>query len=151
MSPISVRNTHRRLDRTRARAWALQVHYRWDVGDESRTLPDALDEVMSTRRIAPARVPYLRRLVSELHDHGSEVDDLLSAALDNWRMERLSLLDRGVLRIAAIEITHFDDVPPKVSIQEAIQLAEAYGGPDSPRFVNGVLDALFKVHREQAK
>ena len=148
MSPISVRHTHRRLDRTRARAWALQVHYRWDVGwdagDERRTLPDALDEVMSTRRIAPARVPYLRRLVTELHDHGSEVDELLSAALDNWRLERLSSLDRGVLRIAAIEITHFDDIPPKVSIQEAIRLAERYGGIDSPAFVNGVLDALYK-------
>jgi len=107
-------------------------------------LPDALDEVMSTRRIAPARVPYLRRLVSALHDHGAEVDDLLSAALDNWRLERLSLLDRGVLRIAAIEITHFDDVPPKVSIQEAVRLAERYGGIDSPGFVNGVLDALYK-------
>ena len=144
MSPISVRNTPRRLDRTRARAWALQVHYHWDVGNEGRTLPDSLEEVMSTRRIAPSRVPYLTRLVTALHDHGSEVNDLLSAALDNWRLERLSLLDRGVLRIAAIEIAWFEDIPPKVSIQEAVRLAERYGGADSPGFVNGVLDALYK-------
>lgn len=144
MSPISVPNTHRRLDRTRARGWALQVHYHWDVGNEGRTLSDALEEVMSTRRIAPSRVPYLTRLITELHDHGAEVNDLLTAALDNWRLERLSLLDRGVLRIAAIEIARFEDIPPKVSIQEAVRLAERYGGADSPGFVNGVLDALYK-------
>ena len=135
---------HRRLDRTRARGWALQVHYHWDVGNEGRTLSDALEEVMSTRRIAPSRVPYLTRLITELHDHGAEVNDLLSAALDNWRLERLALLDRGVLRIAAIEISRFEDIPPKVSIQEAVRLAERYGGADSPGFVNGVLDALYK-------
>jgi N utilization substance protein B len=107
-------------------------------------LLDALEEVMSTRRIAPSRVPYLTRLITELHDHGAEVNDLLTAALDNWRLERLSVLDRGVLRIAAIEIARFEDIPPKVSIQEAVRLAERYGGADSPGFVNGVLDALYK-------
>ena len=135
---------HRRIDRTRARAWALQVHYRWDVGDKHATLSDALDEVMSTRRIRSSRLPYLKRLVSKLHEHGSEVDDLLSMVLDNWRLDRLSLLDRGVLRIGAVEIAYLEDIPPKVSIQEAVRMAERYGGSDSPRFVNGVLDALYR-------
>jgi N utilization substance protein B len=79
-----------------------------------------------------------------LDEHGEGVDARLDEALDNWRMDRLSILDRGVLRIAAVEILHFQDVPPKVSIQEAVRLAERYSGNDSPRFVNGVLDALFK-------
>lgn len=135
---------HRRIDRTRARAWALQVHYRWDVGDKNKTLPDAFKEVLSTRRIGPSRLPYLKRLVSKLHQHGSEVDNLLILVLDNWRLDRLSFLDRGVLRIGAVEIAHFEDIPAKVSIQEAVRLAERYGGTDSPRFVNGVLDALYR-------
>jgi N utilization substance protein B len=59
-------------------------------------------------------------------------------------MERLSAIDRGILRLAAVELVHPGDVPPKVAIQEAIRLAEQYGGPESPRFVNGVLDALYK-------
>ncbi len=134
----------RRIDRTRARAWALQIHYRWEVGDKSGTLAQTLEDTVATRRIAPARLPYIRRLLSALDEHGSDVDALLSEVLDNWRVDRLSLLDRGVLRIAAVEITHFDDVPPKVSIQEAVRLAERYSGVDSPRFVNGVLDALYK-------
>ena len=134
----------RRIDRTRARAWALQVHYRWDVGEQAGTLTDVLEEVATTRTIAESRMPYLRRLAAELEARGKEIDQLLEVALDNWRMERLALLDRAILRIAAAELVCFDEIPPKVSIQEAVRLAERYSGPESPGFVNGVLDALYK-------
>ncbi len=134
----------RRIDRTRARAWALQIHYQWDVGGRAGTLTDALEEVVTMRRIAESRMPYLRRLAAELEARGDEVDQLLDVALDNWRMERLALLDRAILRIATAELICFDEIPPKVSIQEAVRLAERYSGPESPGFVNGVLDALYK-------
>ena len=138
-----------RIDRTRARAWALQIHYRWETGNQAASLRDALVETVATRRISPRRLPYVRKLLTILDDHLPEVDDALRQALDNWRLERLSTLDRAILRIGAAELTYVQDVPPKVAIQEAIRLAEAYGGPDSPRFVNGVLDALFKQLPEQ--
>ena len=134
----------RRIDRTRARAWALQVHYQWDVRGREGTFSDVLEDVGAMRRIAESRMPYLRRLAAELDARGNELDELLEVALDNWRMERLALLDRGILRIAAAELVCFDEIPPKVSIQEAVRLAERYSGSDSPRFVNGVLDALYK-------
>ncbi len=137
-------NVARRIDRTRARAWALQIHYQWDVGGRAGTLTDVLDEVVTMRRIAESRMPYVRRMVAELDARGDELDQLLDVALDNWRMERLALLDRAVLRIAAAELVCFDEIPPKVSIQEAVRLAERYSGPESPGFVNGVLDALYK-------
>ena len=134
----------RRIDRTRARAWALQVHYQWDVGQREGTFSDVLEDVVAMRRIAESRMPYLRRIGEELDARGDELDELLEVALDNWRMDRLALLDRGILRIAAAELIYFDDIPPKVSIQEAVRLAERYSGAESPRFVNGVLDALYK-------
>ena len=134
----------RRIDRTRARAWALQIHYQWDVGERDGTFTHALEQVAAMRRIAESRMPYLGRLAAELDARGDELDQLLEVALDNWRMGRLALLDRGILRIAAAELVCFDDIPPKVSIQEAVRLAERYGGLESPRFVNGVLDALYK-------
>jgi len=133
-----------RIDRSRARAWALQVHYRWECSGRSGSLRDALVETAATRRISPRRMPYVRRVLTLLDEHLPEVDRALQAALENWRLERLSTLDRAVLRIAATEILFVEDVPPKVSIQEAIRLSEQYGGADSPRFVNGVLDALYK-------
>ena len=133
-----------RIDRSRARAWAIQVHYRWESMGSGGSLRDALVDTAATRRISPRRLPYVRRVLSELDQHLAEVDRALEGALENWRLERLSTLDRAVLRVAAAEMLYLADVPPKVSIQEAIRLSEQYGGPDSPRFVNGVLDALYK-------
>lgn len=133
-----------RIHRTRARAWVLQIQYRWEVTGRPGTLRDALAATMATRRIAPERVPYVRALLTVLDEHLPRIDEGLQGALENWRLERLSTIDRAVLRQACAEMMYVDDVPPKVSIQEAIQLAEQYGGPESPRFVNGVLDALFK-------
>lgn len=139
--PLLVRE---RIDRRRARAWALQVHYGWESGGSVGSLRDALGTVVGNRHVSPRRLPYVRRLLCLLDEHISKVDGLLGQALENWRMGRLAVIDRGVLRLAAVELLYVDDVPPKVTIQEGIRLAEQYGGPDSPRFVNGVLDALYK-------
>lgn len=133
-----------RIDRYRAREWALQIHYRWESGGREGTFRDALAGTLSTRRIAPARLPYLRRITDELDTHLPALDRTLQEALENWHLQRLSSIDRGILRIAAAEMLHVEEIPPKVSIQEGIRLAELYGGAESPRFVNGVLDALYK-------
>jgi len=133
-----------RLDRSRARAWLLQIHYRWESQGCEGPLSQALSATMATRRISPRRVPYVRRVLALMDEHLPEIDQALRGALDNWRLDRLSKIDRAVLRIAATEMLHVEEIPPKVAIQEAIRLAEAYGGEDSPRFVNGVLDALYK-------
>ena len=140
-----------RVDRSRARAWVLQIHYRWESAGLERTLRDALVETTGMRRIAERRLPYVRRLVALLDEHMPEIDRTIQAALDNWRLDRLSKIDRAVLRIGAVELLWVEEVPPKVAIQEAIRLAEAYGGADSPRFVNGVLDALYKSEQARLK
>ena len=133
-----------RIDRSRARAWALQIHYRWESGGCQGTLRDALVETAGNRRIARQRLPMIRELAGTIDAHLAQIDGALGRALDNWSLRRLSSIDRGVLRIGAAELLMSDDVPPRVAIQEAIRLAEAYGGHESPRFVNGVLDALYK-------
>jgi len=151
-----------RLDRSRARAWVLQVHYRWEsegskasASEPSRrsttkptqpTFQHALRNIIATRRVSPRRLPYVRHVVEVLDARLADIDPALRGALDNWRLERLSAIDRAVLRIGAAEMLFVDEVPPKVAIQEAIRLGEAYGGDESPRFVNGVLDALYKRH-----
>lgn len=133
-----------RIDRSRARAWALQVHYQWESSGFEGSLRDALVDTAATRNIAQRRLPYVRRLATLLDEHGDEINRILAARLDNWSLDRLSRIDRAVLRIGAAELLYQDEIPPKVAIQEAIHLAEAYGGDESPRFVNGVLDALYK-------
>lgn len=132
-----------RLDRTRARGWALQVLYRWD-GALDASLYEALDDTLRTRRVAERRIPLLRQHVERVAAHLDEVDQALDRAMENWRLERLSRIDRSVLRLSASELLFAEDVPPRVALQEGIRLAGQYGGDDSTRFVNGVLDAVLR-------
>jgi N utilization substance protein B len=138
------RTGHHPRDRSRARAWALQVLYRWESAGSGETIAQALNKVLQSRTVAPRRVPYLELLLETLQDHLPEIDRILQGYLENWRLDRLSVMDRSILRLSAAEILFLEEIPPKVSIQEGINLAEAYGGRASPRFVNGVLDALYK-------
>lgn len=130
--------------RSKARAWALRTLYAW----ESRGVADptiVLEEFLSRRRVAPDRRDYLRRLVHTVSENVEAIDTALQDAISNWRLSRLSVIDRNVLRLAAAEMMFFEDVPPLVSIREALKLAERYGTDQSPRFVNGVLDALMRA------
>ena len=97
--------------------------------------------------MAPARVRYLRRHVDAFARNRGRVEEVIASCMDNWRLERLSVMDRGILRLGATEILCLTDLPGKVAIQEAVRLAERYGGTDSPRFVNGVLDAVYHATR----
>src|SRR5690606_23581051 len=92
-----------RLDRSRARAWTLQIHYRWESTGSEGTLRDAFVETLTSRKIAHRRMPYIRWLVDLLDAHLPEIDAAIGAALQNWRFERLSAIDRAVLRIATAE------------------------------------------------
>lgn len=139
-----------RIDRIRARAWALQILYRWEATGRESSLRDTLVDTTGTRRISPRRLPYVREVLGQVEAHLETVDRAVEQALENWRLERLAVVDRALLRLAATEILFMDEIPPKVSIQEAVRLAEQYGGPESPRFVNGVLDALYRRMAESA-
>lgn len=145
MNALSARE---RRDRSRARAWFLQVHYRWEAEGEGTDLDQALQATLE-RRVSPRRVPYLNRLVRTFAADRERIDSAVADSMDNWRMDRLSAMDRGILRLGATELTSMTDVPGKVAIHEAVRLAERYSGPDSARFVNGILDALFRRMREQ--
>ena len=76
--------------------------------------------------------------------HQQETDAVLRRHITRWRLERLTVLDRAILRLASAEILYFDDVPPKVSINEAVEIAKKYGDDEAGKFVNGVLDGVFR-------
>jgi len=87
---------------------------------------------------------YARELIVGSEQHKSDIDELLAGYLKDWKMDRLSRVDRQILRIAVYEMAYRDDVPPKVAINEAIELAKHFGVEESGRFVNGVLGQLIK-------
>jgi transcription antitermination protein NusB len=133
-------------ERSRARGWALQALYAWESkGGGEDTLIPILHELGEQLRISPRNRAYADVLVRLVSRNLAKIDRLVRGHLTNWTMERLSVVDRNILRLGVAELAFVDDVPPKVTIREMIHLAERYGTPESPRFVNGVLDAAMRT------
>jgi N utilization substance protein B len=129
-------------NRRQARECALEVLYRLDlVGDESE---NTIAEILLRKNPSEEAETYLRRLIDAAQGNQQEIDTTLRKHLTRWRLERLTVLDRAILRLAAAEIIYFDDVPPKVSINEAVDIAKKYGDDEAGKFVNGVLDSVFQ-------
>ncbi|SOD02762.1 NusB antitermination factor [bacterium JGI 053] len=131
--------------RSKARGWALQGLYAWESrGGQPEDAMRVLQTLFSTLRVSPTNRPYAEVLVRLVAVNLKQVDEIVVDALTNWRMERLAAIDRNVLRLGVAEMLFVDDVPPRITIREMVQLAEKYGTTESPRFVNGVLDAVMR-------
>src|SRR5687767_5854900 len=121
---------------TRARARALQALYAWEMrGDEP--LDQVATQVWDDLAISPEERRFASGLIRGVKDLGAEIDAKLADVTTNWRMERLGVIERSVLRLGAAELAQ-GVTPPPVVIQEAVRLAERYGSARSARFVNGV-------------
>ncbi len=130
--------------RTKARARALQVLYAWEMRGSAETLREVDRELTAPdwRRPQPPVQEYVDRLIDVVERWRDQIDARIEALADNWRLSRMTTIDRNILRLAAAEMLHIDEIPLRVSLQEAIRLAEWFGTTESGRFVNGVLDAL---------
>ncbi len=85
---------------------------------------------------------FLTAVIAGVHGHRDDIDDLIRQFSTNWRLERMAIVDRNILRLATYELLHLLDIPRKVCINEAIEVAKRYGGDDSPSFINGILDRI---------
>ncbi len=132
--------------RTKARARALQVLYAWELRgcrERLRAVDLELTSSEGRSREGPVQL-YTDRLLEAIELHQAEVDSRIELLADNWRLSRMTTVDRNILRIATAEMLFLDDIPLRVSLHEAIRLAEWFGTEESRRFVNGVLDALLR-------
>jgi N utilization substance protein B len=127
------------LERTRARRQALQILYQREITGES---PDRILETRSFNPEDGEPSEFCRELVSGVYEYGDRIDSELSEISEHWSVSRMPLVDRNILRLAVYEILYVDEIPPSVSINEAVELAKVYGGDDSSKFVNGVLGKL---------
>lgn len=135
--------------RRRGRELALQALYQRDVtGGEGGAAAGELwrhfDEPDSAPAPDEARA-FAAELVSGVLETRERLDALIGTAAENWRLERLSQIDRNILRIGAYELLYRPDVPPSVAIDEAIEIAKRFGSDDSATFVNGVLDQVAEL------
>jgi N utilization substance protein B len=114
--------------------------YAWDLRAGEK-LDRVATQIWDDLSVPPDERKLASLLVRVVIEHGKELDAELADVTTNWRLERLGVIDRCVLRLAAAELRR-GDTPPRVVIQEAVRLAERYGTVKSAKFVNGVLDAL---------
>jgi len=126
----------------------LQALYEAEFSD--RAPADIVDEQIGRRGPSDETAEHARALFLKTMAKRDDLDHILRSVLDNWELERVSIVDRNILRFALAEVLYFPEVPARVIIDEAIEVAHRYSSDDAGRFVNGLLDRLVKEFRKDA-
>lgn len=127
--------------RHKSREFALQMLFEWDM---TRQMPPNVElHFWKTARAADSTRKFANQLFEGAVAHADSTDELVSKLSENWRLERLAAVDRSILRLGVYELK-FGTAPPKVVIDEALELAKKFSSEEAPAFLNGVLDAAFK-------
>ena len=131
-----------RLERQRGREAALQLLYQREVCRHGEAeVDEASDFYWVGHPAPPGRREFAQVLVAGTAEHLDDIDPLLEAHAKNWRLSRMAVVDRMIMRMAVFELLYLD-TPPAVVINEALELARTYGGDEAVPFVNGVLDSI---------
>ena len=149
--------------RTRAREFALQILYELDIAESHSELEEMLEDFWKDRTDLALTSPekmaleedkkqsdvrdYTEKLVRGTLDKKAEIDAIIERSAENWEMKRMACVDRNILRLSAYEILYLGEIPLKVAINEAVELAKRYGEEDSSKFVNGILDRIAKTEK----
>ncbi len=128
--------------RRRAREIAIQILYQADVAKVP--LSEAFTIYEGYFKPSPKALDFAKELVNGVAQYQEDLDAWIEQFSKHWRIDRMSAIDRNILRLATYELLHRSDIPPRVSINEAVELAKSFGSEESAAFVNGILDALFK-------
>lgn len=139
-----------------AREIALQYLYQLDMGKTAGQSPldsQFWEQMQEERPALKSKEwkkvkPQVQLLLDGVRDHGSDIDRILASCAENWSLDRMALVDRNLLRLATFELVFRPDVPAPVCINEAIEIAKTFGGDESSRFINGILDRIRRNHVE---
>ena len=135
--------------RRKAREIALQVLY--GLNFENIDVQKALDLFWGNFVAPKAAKEFAAFLVQGTCEHKEELDKLIAGCSDNWSLGRMSKVDINILRLAVFEFLYCDDIPPKVTLNEAVDLGKTFGSENSGSFINGILDALnLKLNKKNA-
>jgi len=127
-------------NRRKIREYAVQILYGLDFYETDPN--EAVRFFMHCFCEEPIHDGFLEKVICGVAGHREEIDNLIRQFSTNWRLERMAIVDRNILRMATFELLHLPEIPRKVSINEAIEVAKKYGGDDSPSFINGILDRI---------
>jgi N utilization substance protein B len=127
--------------RRKAREYALQMLFQFDITHKREGL---MEQFWARRMVIPAVRAYADCLVEGVLNHLDEIDRLIQEYTQHWSLERIAIVDRNVLRFSIYEILYMEEIPAKVTINEAIEITKKYGDQSSGAFVNGILDRIVK-------
>ncbi|MBI4115030.1 MAG: transcription antitermination factor NusB [Candidatus Omnitrophica bacterium] len=126
--------------RTLAREFALQILYKRELNPESDDT--FLSSFWETNPAPPEVLEYTEKIVRGTLRHLEEIDHLLSKYAEHWELHRMAVIDRNILRFSTYELLYLEDIPPKVVINEAVNIAKKFSQEESGKFVNGILDKI---------
>lgn len=132
--------------RTRAREAALQILYQIEITQDpwEKAASVYWENVPAETEVRE----FANQLVQGAIQFRDQIDQRIKECADNWEISRMAAVDRNILRLASYELLHLTEIPPKVAINEAVELAKKYGDTDSSKFVNGILDRVHKEHHK---
>lgn len=136
--------SNRHLGRIIALQTLYEQDFRRDAGDAEFDLQEVLQRNINRYKDMVDDTDFVRALVQGVTDKADELDAILQPVAPEWPIDQIARMDRAVLRIGLYELTYETDVPPKVVINEAVELAKAFGGENSSKFVNGVLGTVLR-------
>ncbi len=142
--------SHRHL----ARSIIMQVLYQWDFrGKPTAALPAIIEQnVEEFGGGLESNLEYIKETVTGVIENIEKIDQIILSHAPHWPMEQMSLVDRNILRIGVYELAIVENIPNRVAINEAIELAKNFGGPSSGKFVNGILGAMYnEMPKEDVK
>ena len=148
------------LNRRKARIIALEVLYEIDISNGDRTTHtkdfrgahpndgSGVNSIINTQ-LAKKNLPksikdFILKLIEGILEHRDEIDKQIVSNTDNWSLDRITVIDRNILRLASFELLYCGDVPFKVAIDEAVELGKLYGTEESGAFINGILDKMVR-------
>jgi N utilization substance protein B len=132
--------------RHRAREYVLKALYAFDQGNQAAA--DISRTVIEKKGLGEADLEFAQRLFDKVSSKIKSLDSYISRYAANWDISRLAVVDKNILRIAICEIEYMPDIPLKVAVNEAIELAKKYSTLESAAFVNGILDSIMKEQSE---
>jgi N utilization substance protein B len=136
--------SNRHLGRIVALQTLYEQDFRRESGDESFDLTEVLNRNIERYKETIDDKAFIEQLVFGVDKRQDEIDDIVRPVAPEWPIEQIARIDRIMLRIGVYELLHEPDVPPKVAINEAVELAKAFGGENSSKFVNGVLGTVLR-------
>lgn len=128
-------------NRRLARELAVQILFEAEFKNKNQVLP-ICERVLSERAVPEETVLFLKRVLATWLEHVPQIDAHLEQHSDHWKLSRMSVVDRNILRLGALEILFLQDIPKSVTINEYLEIAKKFGTQDSSSFINGILDKI---------